>query len=148
MPVAMSFKHRMICLFSCLLTALLACQPAGKSERPFVSWFPADAPAATLRVNGLSCPLCAHNIDQQLMRVPGVRAVFVNLGKGEVTVAMSETGAPSRDQLSRAIAASGFSLVNIEMDTSASTRLCKTCNCVNCSCVIATQRCDAGCLCS
>lgn len=131
-----------------LLCMFAACQTPGNTERPFVSWFPADAPAATLRVNGLSCPLCAHNIDQQLMRVPGVRAVFVDLGKGEVTVAVSETNAPSREQFVRAVAASGFSLVDIKMDTSASSKLCTACTCVNCSCVIASQRCESSCLCS
>jgi copper chaperone CopZ len=72
-----------------------------------------DAPSATLVVHGLSCPLCAHNIDQQLMRVRGVDSVMTDLGEGEVYLGLAESPKPTRAQLARAINEAGFTLVSI-----------------------------------
>lgn len=74
-----------------------------------------DRAIATLYVKGLSCPLCANNIDKQLARVPGVRNVAVDLGAGKVTLSVSADQPPSREQLAKAVDASGFTLDRIEM---------------------------------
>ncbi len=72
---------------------------------------------ATMYVKGMSCPLCANNIDQQLMRVPGVEHVSVNLGSGEVRAMLDPKRPPTRDQLANAIENSGFTLDRIESPT-------------------------------
>jgi copper chaperone CopZ len=70
---------------------------------------------AKLYVKGMSCPLCAHNIDRQLLKVPGVKKVTVDLGTGEVQATLAADNPPNRDQLARAVKQSGFTLDRIEM---------------------------------
>lgn len=74
---------------------------------------PIDSPTATLVVHGMGCPLCANNVDKQLLAVPGVQRVNIDLGNGEVKVHLAETGRPTKAQLARAITESGFTLVSI-----------------------------------
>lgn len=74
-----------------------------------------ERPTARLFVKGLACPLCATNIDKQLLRVPGVRAVSVNLGTGEVLAELEPGHLPTREQLARAIMLGGLTLDRIEM---------------------------------
>jgi copper chaperone CopZ len=109
--------------------------------------FPADAKIASMRVNGLSCPLCAHNINLKLMEVPGVRGVHVNLGAGMVTVALSDAQPPTQQQIRKAVDESGFTLVSIDMADGASKMICTICACKTCSCVLADFRCGSGCSC-
>jgi copper chaperone CopZ len=72
-----------------------------------------SGPSATLVVNGLSCPLCATNIDRQLLRVPGVTSATVDLGRGEVRLGLDGSGQTSRHALDAAVDSSGFTLVEI-----------------------------------
>lgn len=74
---------------------------------------PIAADSATLMVNGLSCPLCASNIDEQLARVPGVESVRVDLSNGRVQIALRDPR-PSPRALADAVENSGFTLVRIE----------------------------------
>lgn len=76
---------------------------------------PIDAAAATLHVKGLSCPLCATNIDKQLARVPGVQTVHADLATGEVYVEFDAKQRPSPAALARAVVDSGFTLDRIEV---------------------------------
>lgn len=76
---------------------------------------PITADHATLRVEGLSCPACATNVDHQLKDVPGVRLVEVNLGDGTVALSLGGASRPSRADLARAIHDSGFTLRAIEV---------------------------------
>jgi copper chaperone CopZ len=74
-----------------------------------------DEYVATLHVRGMSCPLCANNIDRQLLKIPGVERVSVNLGNGEVRVRMASSPRPTKEQLTQAIERSGFTLVRADM---------------------------------
>ena len=74
-----------------------------------------ESNTATLWVKGLACPFCVHNVEKQLLRVPGVERVNVVLDTGKVTAALSETTPPSESQLLAAIEDSGFTLDRIEM---------------------------------
>lgn len=91
-----------------------ASSPAATAAAPAGS---VSEQTATLYVKGMSCPLCANNIDKQLMRVPGVQRVTVDLGSGEVQARLAPGSRPTRDQLAQAIAQSGFTLDRIEMPT-------------------------------
>jgi copper chaperone CopZ len=70
---------------------------------------------AVLVVHGMSCPLCANNVDEQLLAVPGVTAVSLDMGSGEATVTLDGTGRTTRGQLADAIDRSGFTLRDVRM---------------------------------
>ena len=89
-------------------------RPDGASLASLGEADPIEASSATLWVIGMGCPLCANNVDQQLMKIKGVEKVDLNLGTGEVKVALAESNRPTREQLANAIRNSGFTLVKIE----------------------------------
>ncbi len=64
-------------------------------------------------MNGLSCPLCATNIDQQVERLPGVSDVKVDLSTGKVKANLSGPSTPSPRQLANAADAAGVTLIKI-----------------------------------
>jgi copper chaperone CopZ len=70
---------------------------------------------AILWVHGMACPQCANNVDLQLLKVPGVEGVKVDMGSGMVFATLSESNPPSQEQLSRAIERTGFTLKRIQM---------------------------------
>lgn len=69
--------------------------------------------AATLVVHGMSCPLCANNVDKQLLDVKGVKNVWVDMGTGEVRVQLVPGVVVTRDQLAGAVDRSGFTLAEV-----------------------------------
>jgi copper chaperone CopZ len=69
---------------------------------------------AKLWVNGLGCPLCASNIDRQLKRVRGVKAINVDLSVGVVKLNLIQGRQPSPYTLGEAVEDAGFTLVKIE----------------------------------
>jgi copper chaperone len=75
----------------------------------------AGAPTAVMHVRGMACPQCAYNVDLQLLKVPGVTDVKVNMATGVVTAQLSPDDPPTREQLAAAIRETGFTLVKIEM---------------------------------
>ncbi len=76
---------------------------------------PIAAQSATLIVQGMSCPLCATNVDKQLLAIRGVHSAVVDLGTGEVNVEFSNLVAhPTREQLEQAIIDSGYTLAEIK----------------------------------
>lgn len=70
---------------------------------------------ALIWVNGMACPLCSNNVDQQLKRLPGVESVRINLGTGLVSVGLDPANQPTEAALARAVNNSGFTLVRIQM---------------------------------
>ena len=107
-------------LLSLVVVALCA---AGCQSNRAVDAGPAPATAAsasgtsmaTLIVHGMGCPLCANNIDKQLLAIPGVERVNVDLGSGAVQVTMGGTNRPTSEQLAAAVQQSGYTLVRIDM---------------------------------
>jgi copper chaperone CopZ len=107
-----------------LATVLLAagCQSA-QSPSPSVSTattqpIAGDSVAgtsATLIVHGMSCPLCAHNVDKQLLAVPGVTGVRLDMGTGEAFLSLDGTGRTTRQMLADAIDRSGFTLQEVRV---------------------------------
>ncbi len=99
--------------------SLAGCQTGGPAGSGTAAEGASDSAAitestATLWVSGMSCPLCANNIDKQLMQVKGVSSVSVDLGSGRVVVQTPGDTKPSRKELARAIRQSGFTLTRIE----------------------------------
>ncbi len=77
---------------------------------------PIKVDKATLYVQGLSCPLCATNIDIQLRRLTGVSAASVDLSKGLVHLTLDGPIRPSPSRISRAVTDAGFTLVKIDQN--------------------------------
>ncbi|HVP73179.1 MAG TPA: heavy metal-associated domain-containing protein [Phycisphaerales bacterium] len=75
----------------------------------------ADQPVATLWINGMACPQCSYNVDLQLKKVDGVEQVKVDMLTGKVLAYLSPSHPPSREQLTRAIADTTFTLVRMDM---------------------------------
>lgn len=89
-------------------------QPRAADLEALASAEPLTTQHALLYVNGLSCPLCATNVDVQLMRVKGVQDATVDLGTGTVLITMPGETKPSPRRLANAVEDAGFSLVKIE----------------------------------
>jgi len=81
-----------------------------------------DDPIASDRVvmvvYGMSCPLCATNVDKQLLSVDGVSSVHVDLSTGRIDVSLAPSPKPSTRQLADAVMRSGFTLKSIESGSS------------------------------
>lgn len=108
----------LIILASLTLGLLHGCQTSEKaiaSERNAGDARIASGQAeARMFVKGLSCPLCAHNLDRELLRIPGMREVSVDLGTGEVRMIFNPNTPPTRRELVRAVEQSGFTFDRIE----------------------------------
>ncbi len=106
---------RLIILLAGGALALAGCAstpsaPAATESAVYAS----DAEGVTLVVKGMSCPLCATNVDKQLMALPGVQSADVDLGTGEIAVRFGGFDAPpSESQLRQAIVDSGYTLESI-----------------------------------
>jgi copper chaperone CopZ len=101
------------------VVGLTGCQnsPSSTSSPSDVSInAPAQEPrTATMWVHGMACPQCAHNVDLQLLKVPGVESVKIDMGSGQVTAKLSASNPPTKEQLSTAIENTGFTLKKIEI---------------------------------
>lgn len=69
---------------------------------------PITGERATLLVYGMGCPLCANNIDKELLTVPGVSKAEVDMGKGTVRLELSGAARPTPKQLAEAVDHAGF----------------------------------------
>lgn len=74
-----------------------------------------NSPTATLVVHGMSCPLCANNVDKQLLDVPGVSDVSVDMGTGEAKVWFKPGARVTRQRLADAVDKSGFTLAEVRV---------------------------------
>jgi copper chaperone len=77
---------------------------------------PIDSERVTLVVYGMSCPLCATNVDKQLLAVDGVTNVEVDLSTGRIDVALADSPRPTTRQLASAVTRSGFTLMDITLN--------------------------------
>ena len=139
-PVHAFFRPTMLALAAGLISLLASC--AGSGDRPATmtgpdgevyeekyiehhvsaddiayakSKAPIESDGVLLYVNGMGCPLCASNIDKQLVRVAGVKTVKVDLGQGHVTLGLTPGAKhPSPYTLGEAVEDAGFTLVKVE----------------------------------
>lgn len=99
-----------------LALMITGCQstPTTAKSAPAYSQAPVSPLGVTMVVHGMSCPLCATNVDKQLLRVHGVTGVFANLQDGRIDVAVNPTDPPTEAALAHAVIESGFTLVKID----------------------------------
>lgn len=88
---------------------LIACAGSEYVE----SKVPLQGDSVLLYVKGMSCPLCASNLDLQLERVRGVKTINVDLGVGTVEVTFDGDVRPSPFELHKAVEDAGFTLAKI-----------------------------------
>lgn len=69
---------------------------------------------AVLTIFGMSCPLCANNVDKTLGAVPGISSVHVDMGSGKARITLDGATPVTRRQLAAAVDRSGFTLKGIE----------------------------------
>jgi len=91
-----------------------SCAHAPRAER----WVPpGDQPvrasAATLKIEGLHCPLCAAQLEKALVSTPGVERADVDAAAGIVRVRFQGVDHPSGSDLAHAVADAGFRLKGI-----------------------------------
>lgn len=112
-------KSLLVLAFPVFLAAGLLPGCAGTPKPAPTATVDAAAPltgsSATLIVHGMSCPLCANNVDKQLLTVPGVESVKVDMGTGEVKVALAPEARVTRAQLAKAVDSSGFTLMEVRV---------------------------------
>lgn len=92
-----------------------ATTPSGNQTADFDSTEPITADSVTVIVHGMGCPLCANNVDRQLLALNGFRSVGVDLGTGEVKLDLWGPLRPSRSEIARAVRDSGFTLREIRI---------------------------------
>lgn len=106
---------RCVALFSLMMVGLAGCQAGGGGGQgqAIAGISLAGRSDATLVVQGLSCPLCAHNLDKLLLKVDGVQTAVVNLADGTVLVGFDASRPPETAALAKAVADAGFTLITI-----------------------------------
>jgi copper chaperone CopZ len=87
--------------------------PSGDTTYDLASKTAIPADRVTLHVNGLSCPLCASNVNRQIGALGGVTSTEVNFERGTIELSLTDPR-PSPFALERAIDRAGFTLVGIE----------------------------------
>ncbi len=65
-------------------------------------------------VHGMSCPLCATNVDRAIADVPGVDKVAVDMETGDVLVSLTGSPSVTPRALAAAVASTGFTLQTID----------------------------------
>ena len=114
-PISLVSTSLVLCL-----TVLSGCAAAPASG-PTSDTAAADASepiagtTATLLVHGMSCPLCANNVDKQLRSIRGIQTVHVNMGTGEATITLAPNARVTKAQLAKAIDGSGFTLTQVRI---------------------------------
>ncbi len=94
---------------------LSGCQPAGTGGAPAATFSetPIASDHAVVMATGLSCPLCANNINSTLKKVPGVTTVNIDLEKGAIHIGLTGGVRPSKARLARAVTDAGFTVVSV-----------------------------------
>lgn len=68
-----------------------------------------------LIVFGLSCPLCASNLESQFRRIPGITGHRIDLDSGVIHIQVRQGGFVSTPSLRRAVSDAGFTLQEIRL---------------------------------
>jgi copper chaperone CopZ len=104
------------------LAAVAGCQSApktaqapGPANTAAAGALPDQKNVAVMWIHGMACPQCSYNVDLQLKKVPGVEKVQVDMLTGMVKAYLSPTDPPTREQLTKAVSDTTFTLVRLDM---------------------------------
>jgi copper chaperone CopZ len=70
---------------------------------------------AELVVFGLSCPLCASNLETQFRRIPGIAGHRMDLDTGVIHLQVRQGGCVPTGSVKRAVEDAGFTLQSIRL---------------------------------
>ena len=112
--------------FTCLLAACASTPTAGPSPLPSHAASSTDAAADRLTspgavaddhivlvAHGMACPKCVTNADLQLMKLPGVAGVRIDMQHGILDMTMTGADRPTRAEIAKAIDDAGLTLVSV-----------------------------------
>ena len=86
---------------------------AAKSMQPTADASGNPDDVAVITAAGMSCPLCAANIERQLRKLPGYESMELNLDSGKLFVKVDPAQRPSKEQLGQAVIDGGFTLESV-----------------------------------
>lgn len=95
---------------------LAACQstsPGASADTQNIERF-AQSRTATMLVKGMTCPFCASNLEEYLLKLDGVEKVDASLGSGRVIVQMTSFRTDTEATLRKAVSESGFTVDRFE----------------------------------
>ncbi len=95
----------------CSVALLSGCATTGSYESREENF--AGYTKVALTVHGLSCPLCANNLDSQLEKIEGVTDISTDLKSGTVTVSLKEGHTVTSEDFVTAVKNSGFTLKGV-----------------------------------
>ncbi len=92
----------------------------------FLSWIQPAAPAAdnpchgraVVTVNGMACPFCAYGLRKELLTLPGVKDVQVNLDKSQAAIDLRGGSDIQDSQIEQAVRKAGFTPGQIQCEAS------------------------------
>jgi copper ion binding protein len=92
----------------------------------FLSWVPAAASAAenachgraVVTVKGMACPFCAYGLRKELLTLPGVKDVQVNLDKSQAAIDLRGGSDVQDSQIEQAVRKAGFTPGQIHCEAS------------------------------
>ena len=108
--------------FTCLLAACASTPTAGPTHATSSTDAAADrltSPGAVaddhivLVAHGMACPKCVTNADLQLMKLPGVASVRIDMQHGILDMTMTGADRPTRAEIAKAIDDAGLTLVSV-----------------------------------
>ena len=107
-------------LFACALLSACQTSPSANPTPETTASMKFDdsavVPGNSVRVMaaGLSCPLCAHNIDASMKQLPGVLNARVDLSSGAVAVTLDGLTPVTYSQLAKVVLDNGFTIVGFD----------------------------------
>ncbi|MCC5847218.1 MAG: heavy-metal-associated domain-containing protein [Verrucomicrobia bacterium] len=89
-----------------LMTWMTGCASTGETQTDSEEEFASTT--AEITAHGLSCPLCASNLDDQIKRISGVKDSRIDFETGVLHVQVKEGQLVSKSELFRAVRDAGF----------------------------------------
>ena len=117
-------RSRLVVLaFTCLLAACASTPTAGPTHAASSTDAAADRPTSpgavaddhiVLVAHGMACPKCVTNAELQLMKLPGVASVRIDMQHGILDMTMTGDRRPTQAEIAKAIDDAGLTLVSVQ----------------------------------
>lgn len=117
-------RSRLVVLaFTCLLAACASTPTAGPTHATSSTDAAADrlaSPGAVaddhivLVAHGMACPKCVTNAELQLMKLPGVASVRIDMQHGILDMTMTGDRRPTQAEIAKAIDDAGLTIVSVQ----------------------------------
>lgn len=67
-----------------------------------------------VRVNGLACPFCAYGLEKNLLELPGIMGLHIDLKGGFATFHVPSNRTPEAGKIKKIVEDAGFSLAGLD----------------------------------